>query len=216
MHTKFLHRIVHKTGQNVESSATNGFSAAGMNSVAECISIGADIMHVALPVVPVLVRAPDTHTAIPTYALLDTGSTNSFCSQRIANQLHLKGCKQKLSLTTLEKTSSKVLTSAVNLEVMDLSDQVISMKNVFTSHKLPVPTNAIPDADDISRWPHLRNLRLPKLHYCTVELLIGQDVPEALVPREIVSGSPGAPYAVKSSLGQPSNAERTSGKCFCW
>lgn len=95
-----------------------------------------------------------------------------------------------------------VLTSAVNLEVMDLSgEQVISMKNVFTSHKLPVPTNAIPDADDISRWPHLHNLRLPKLHNCTVELLIGQDVPEALVPREIVSGSPGAPYAVKSSLG---------------
>lgn len=55
-HTKFLHRVVHKTDQNVESSATNGFSAAGMISVAECMSIGAGIMHVALPIVPVLVR----------------------------------------------------------------------------------------------------------------------------------------------------------------
>jgi len=60
-----------------------------------------------LAVVPVKVRSPDLNKAVTTYAFLDTGSTASFCSEELANQLGLSGRVTLLSLTTMEKEDIK-------------------------------------------------------------------------------------------------------------
>ena len=74
-----------------------------------------------------------------TYAFLDTGSTASFCSEELANQLCLSGRETLLSLTTMEKEDSKVKSSMVSLEVADLEDEVlVKLPVVFTRSKLPV------------------------------------------------------------------------------
>ena len=60
-----------------------------------------------LAVVPVKVRSPDRNKAVTTFAFLDTGSTASFCSEELANQLVLSGRETLLSFTTMEKENSK-------------------------------------------------------------------------------------------------------------
>ena len=55
-----------------------------------------------MPVVQVKVN--DTESV---YALLDTGSSNSFCSQRLIDKLGVYGIYQKLNVSTLSDSVSK-------------------------------------------------------------------------------------------------------------
>jgi len=67
----------------------------------------------ALPVVPVLVRNPDTLEGMHSYELLDSGSTNSFCSSAVAKTLNLNGCSEMMMLSTLGNKHNVVLTTIV-------------------------------------------------------------------------------------------------------
>lgn len=53
---------------------------------------------------------------------------------------------------------------------------------------------------DITRSPHLQGLNLPVVSRSQVTLLIGQDVPEVLIPLEVKAGRPGEIYAVRTVL----------------
>ena len=55
----------------------------------------------ALPIVPVKVRAQGSPFCIETYALLDTGSNSTFCSNMLLDRLGVKGKHLKLRLTTM-------------------------------------------------------------------------------------------------------------------
>ena len=122
-HTKFLHQIVppvrsadnlretiHKTPVYSEQqqegqgqAAQSGFVKLdsqenfGVNGAR-----GGENM-IALPIVPVVVRAPGNQRCVTTYALLDTGSNSTFCSEELMKELGLTGDKELLCLTTLEK-----------------------------------------------------------------------------------------------------------------
>ena len=54
---------------------------------------------------------------------------------------------------------------------------------------------------DLSKWPHLRDLDIPEADVAGVDLLIGQDNSDLLVPLEIRAGAKGEPYAVRTTLG---------------
>ena len=154
-----------------------------------------------LAVVPVKVRSPDRNEAVTTYAFLDTGSTASFCSEELANQLGLSGRETLLSLTSMEKEDSKVKSSMVSLEVSDLEDEVlVKIPMVFTRSKLPVSVDNAAAQEDIDRWPHLRGVEIAKID-AKVGLLIGCDAPEALAPKEIIPSCNGGPYAARTIFG---------------
>ena len=62
----------------------------------------------------------------------------------------------------------------------------------------------LPTIEDISQWPHLKDVKLPRLQGLSeVGLLTGQDTPYALTPLEVVSGVVGthSPYATRTILG---------------
>ena len=75
---------------------------------------------------PVVVRNPNSRQEIHTYALLDSGSTNSFCSDSVAQQLGLKSSSEAvtLSLTTLTATNAVLTTAIIAVEVCDLQRQI--------------------------------------------------------------------------------------------
>ena len=51
------------------------------------------------------------------------------------------------------------------------------------------------------KWPHLTDLQLPSSTHGPVDVLLGTDVIELIVPREVVQGPPGTPCAVRTLLG---------------
>ncbi|KAF0297156.1 hypothetical protein FJT64_005407 [Amphibalanus amphitrite] len=50
------------------------------------------------------------------------------------------------------------------------------------------------------KWPHLADLDLPSATHGPVEVLLGTDVIELIVPREVIEGSTGTPHCLLPQL----------------
>ena len=68
---------------------------------------------------------------IETYAILDNGSTASFCSERILKEVYVPGCH--MSLATVSK-QERYECEMVSLEVMDIEENfLVEIPNVFSN-----------------------------------------------------------------------------------
>ena len=72
---------------------------------------------------------------------------------------------------------------------------------MYALPNLPTLESCIASASDAIKWPHLRDLLLPRVDKSGVSVLIGQDVPEGLWPLELRKGQEGQPYAIRTRLG---------------
>ena len=76
---------------------------------------------------------------------------------------------------------------------------------------MPISRQNAARIGDVAKWAHLRDIQLPNLKGLKVMLLIGQDVPEAMICYETQQGSIGAPYAVRTpfrwTVNGPLNAD---------
>ncbi|XP_071476662.1 uncharacterized protein [Diadema antillarum] len=188
--------------QGVGSSEGEPVEAQNGYSVATGHATGAGSQKVVLPIVPVSVQAKGGTVTVQTYALLDSGSTSTFCTEDLVMQLGVTGKRQVLAMSTLEKARSQVETMVTSLVVQnpDMS-HAVDLPTVYTRKSLNISTANVARAEDIDSYRHLSDLDFPCVHPVNVELLIGQDVPEAVMPLEVRSGGPGEPYATKTALG---------------
>ena len=203
-HTKFVHRMSSEDADRQHDRQHDRQQPdASMNSYtdATCNLTGAGNVLPILPVVPVRVMTSDGKLTITTYALLDSGSTNTFCSKRLLNDLGIEGQKQKLCLTTLEKQDSLMDTELVCLELIDMNGTTgLQLPRVFAKATLPINIENIVMRQDVLVWPHLRDIHLTKIEVRRIDLLIGQGAPEALVPLEVRRGRRGELYLRQNSI----------------
>lgn len=83
------------------------------------------------------------------------------------------------------------------------SDTKIKLPTTYTRDYIPSNRSHIPTSKTAESWPHLRHLAdemSPELD-CEVGLLIGYNCPQALLPRDIISGDEDQPFAQKTTLG---------------
>ena len=78
---------------------------------------------------------------------------------------------------------------------------MIELPEVLTKEKLNISTDGVACQDDAIRWSHLTGIQVPERINAEVELLIGQDVPEALEPSEIRTRHGNRPYTTKTKFG---------------
>jgi len=160
---------------------------------------------IALPVVPVKVKSHGKTTSgvqyVQTYALLDPGSNKTFCSIELLKKLDLKGKEDSLSLSTLNETRDSPV-QIVELEVTGTrSKRVIHIPRVYALEAFPSLMSSIAEPDEIKHWDHLQGIPVPDSKRSEVLLLIGQDVPQAMIPLEVRHGRDYEPYAVRTHLG---------------
>lgn len=185
-HTRLIH--VNKPGGKPVSS--QGATVSEGENVVQANTSLVSKKGVNLPVVPVSVNS-----RISTGALLDSGSTASFCSKRLVEQLQLKGLSSSLALSTLNgKSEQKTELVDLNL-VSEDGSKSLWLKNVMAVEQIPVQTGPI----NVDSYPHLSDLPLHQGQ--GVDVLIGQDNAEALLPLEVRKGERGEPFAVKTLLG---------------
>ena len=117
-------------------------------------------------------------------------------------QLGVKGQGTKISLSTLERKNSTVVSNLVrDLLVSDLDEnEYVSLPILYTRPQIPVSSDDIPTQGDIDQWPRLQGVFIPRVHD-EVGLLIATDVPEALEPLEIKHSQEGGPYATGTRIG---------------
>ena len=76
----------------------------------------------------------------------------------------------------------------------------IRLPSVYTMNKLPLCKRDVPKPEDLRKWPRLDAVDMLKLD-CDVGLMIGNNIPEAVEPWEVLHGKLGEPFAVKTKLG---------------
>ena len=198
-HTKFIHvesdnpessEIVINTDakQMVSDNAVNSHANVSANTVYSCVY---------LPIVQVIVN--DQYVV---YALLDTGSTNTFISANLAEKLNLDGTRIHYRMNTLEN-SSDVDSRLVSFSLKSIcDDQRLLVNKAIVISNIPAkyPNLHV----DQKKYPHLAELPIPQFREgLQVDVLIGMDNGHALMPLEVRSDSTGKnkPYAVRTMFG---------------
>ncbi|KAI0241289.1 hypothetical protein LSAT2_030046, partial [Lamellibrachia satsuma] len=92
-----------KQSNEQSQSVDNLAKRAEKDVTVSCMTTGAGMCRVALPIAPVNLIVSNSLRYIETCALLDSGSTSTFCSERLADKLQLDGETLELMLTTLDK-----------------------------------------------------------------------------------------------------------------
>ena len=122
----------------------------------------------------------DGHS-VTTYALFDTGSEETFLSKSISDRLGLEvnTCNTLAVCTLSGESSVKVCQANVQVKAVDnLEDCTFTIENVKVINNLTITTTK---AKDLSRWPHLKDLKIPDVDDNEVTMLIGANVREAQV-----------------------------------
>ena len=154
-----------------------------------------------LAIIPVKVRRNNGCKVIETYAFLDTGSTKSFCSENLMDQLYGACRETVMKVKTLNHEESICTHELKDLVVsgLDGNSENILIPSIYTS-EIPVSRGHIPVQKDLEKWPHLSDVVLPSLE-AGIDLLIGYDIADAYTPLEVRTGPKGTPHATRSRLG---------------
>ena len=114
----------------------------------------------------------------------------------------MQGDEASLSLTTMNNDSVWSDCTVVNLMVYDLQEKnAIELPHVYSCERLPVTAKDIPTQVDVNQWPYLNGKKLSSIKSEKVDLLIGNDVPKALEPKQVRKSQDSGPYAIKLVLG---------------
>ena len=101
-----------------------------------------------MPVVQV--KMNDTESV---HALLDTGSSNPFCSQKLIDKLGDDGIYQKLDVSTLSDSVSKN-SKLVQLDVVSKDGSLMKLSGVFVVDNIPMKSAE----SDVHMFDHLKAL----------------------------------------------------------
>ena len=163
---------------------------------------GAERSAKGLPIVPVKVKCKGSPKVIETYALLDSGSTASFCSESLQKDLKLHGKDCQIQVATVNGISNTYSTVVSTIDVFDVKENFCVSVDVFSIKCLNISKDSIGSQEDIEKWPHLKDISMPeRITNGEVDLLLGVDVPEALESLEVRKSEAGGPFAIKTKFG---------------
>ena len=148
---------------------------------------------VAVPTVPVVVNGTKE-----VQALLDTGSTTTFCSQRLVDELSIRGTQIQYKLNTVSASNEPKRCTVVSLNVASKDgNSSMHLNDVHVTEEIIVNVPSV----NLHQYDHLQNIGDHRVGVDRVDLLIGQDHAEALIPLEVKKGGEGQPFAVKTMFG---------------
>ena len=201
-HTKLLH--IPRNQDTLVSKVTGGFETEAPSSsasVSMCGTATAGRTSVALPVVKVTVTASNGCSA-DTFALLDSGSTSTFCPASLTEQLGSKGQTTNLNLTTLENNRNTLTSTVHELRVSDSQGHNSLVVHSYEVSSIPVSSDCTVNPFDHKRWDHLKDFNLSVVPEGQVKMLICQDHPEVPMPLETrTSQQSRGPYVIRTPFG---------------
>ena len=151
-------------------------------------------------IIPVTLRSRTTGRKIRTNAFLDNGSNAVFCTQEVKESLQLTGRKGRIQLQTLTEdrlTNCEVIS---DLEVLDLEEKTSINVDEAYVQAIPISKTEVPSSAELNKYSYLRGIQLPELD-AEVGLLIGNNIPEAAEPLEVINSQDGGPFAFRTVLG---------------
>ena len=157
---------------------------------------GASIL---LQILPVSARGPNGQRIVN--AMLDLGSQVSLVTEQLAAELGLDGPTESLCLGTVAGSSTRA-SKRVDLQVRPhRGGRDYTVRSARTTPVINMAGSAVNWPKEKLKWPHLTDINLSKVTAESVDLLIGADAMELIMPLTVRQGPAGAPWAVKTRLG---------------
>ena len=133
------------------------------------------------------------------HALLDDQSNTTFVG-------HNTLAETSLLLSTMHATDEPIKSQKIEgLVVKEFHRQVtLQLPKAFSREDIPGKREQIPRPESALQWPHLKKIATPTTPYQSdieAGILIGSECPRAIMPREVIPGEDGNPYALRSDLG---------------
>ena len=149
-----------------------------------------------------------------THALLDSGSTNSFITSDAVKCFGLSGKTVIYRHSTVDTLCMTTSTKVVNFILYSLDgSKSLTMSNIFVVEEVPYTYSP---CRDLSMYPHLSDVPIsPVYPPAKVDILIGQDNSEALVPLQVLKGNPGDPFCVLTKFGWTLNSVFPGSSTHC-
>ena len=155
----------------------------------------------AMAIVPVRLKSKNSAHSVITYAFLDSGSSISMCTEKVLNDLGLNGKRSNITLQTMGLPYEMSSVALDNLQICDISmNNFVDLPRIFTKEQMPVTKSHIPTEHEIRKWPHLSKVDIPEVG-AEIGLLIGNNVPDAYSPFEILTGPSGSPHGTRTRIG---------------
>lgn len=154
-------------------------------------------------IVPVWISHPESGQDVMVYALLDSQSNTHFVTESVLDQLGVAGHNTSLELTTMHG-KKRVSTQVVEkLKIRGLGSECeLHLSRCFTRETIPYNRSSIPTQESIKSWAHLSDVQLPPYYNdVPVGLLIGYPCFQGFRPLQIVPGSEGQPFGLRTILG---------------
>ena len=153
------------------------------------------------PTVPVTVSSGGKTADV--FALLDTGSSVSLITKKIAE--HLVGHLPESSPILLEGVNTASTVAAISLDLTIApynAAAAMPLRNVLAVPTLNLQTfDSAPINSLCQQYPHLQHVSFPYLKQSTVDLLIGSDQFDLIHSRTVIRGPPNTPCAMSTKLG---------------
>ena len=201
-HTKFIHQDAAASSESDNTSSAHCVTVCESESIN--VSDGSDTktslacnkpkMGVVVPIVKVCVNSvKDVHV------LLDNASTATFCSQRLVDELQLKGVEVEYKLNTISAVNESKRSVVVDMKLTSYDGSIkLNLNDVHVVGSIPVNMPRI----DLGEYDHLSKVEVTDLEGVQeVDILLGQDHAEALIPLEVRKGGRGNPFAVRTMFG---------------
>ena len=173
-HTKLCkevdsNRAAATTSVSEVSSEVDGVLTSTVNST--CASIYPVYVRV------VALRAFNADgVSVPIYALLDSGSSITLCSEQVASKLKLTGRSCSLTLqgvNSKQELSSKIV--SFDIKGVHKDAKSFKLKSVTCIASLPGHASSIPASAVTARHEHLQDIAFPSVSADKIDLLIGAD-----------------------------------------
>ena len=188
-----------------QMQTTNSAGTAGANSADDMPSSDYTFMSTVSVVV---------NESYKTHALLDSDSTNSFITSDAVTSLGLSSKTVIYRHSTVDAPCITTSTKVVSFILYSLDgSKSLTMYNVFVVEEVPYTYSP---CRDLSAYPHLSDIPISPVHPpAKVDILIGQDNSEALVPLQVLKGNPGDPFCVLTKFGWTLNSVFPGSSTHC-
>ena len=181
-----------------------GSEDADSDEVLHSLMVKSKVRDVFMCVVPVTIRSLE---GVPhdTYALLDNACTNSVMIDTVIDRLHTQAETQTAEVGTIKDDPEciNVRETTVFVESRDASFK-FELENIVAvpPERFKMPSQpSPPPSKEPDIYTHLDDIELNGVHPSQIEILIGADVAEAFIPREVRRGRKDQPLAIKTVFG---------------
>ena len=199
---KSHHTFIHSDSREAEQTETSSHTATAEQATSAHAATGF-ASNTLLMTCQILVHPPDG-TALKARALLDSASSTSFISDRLAQSLRLPKSSQNIKISGVAGLNHQSpLHSVVNFDISPTSSPCEKIQ--VSAVAIPRVTGNLPSQPDHrnASWSHLSHLQLADPDFGRpgkVDILLGVDVYANVLLHGRRNGPPGSPVAFETKF----------------